>query len=106
MTTPSSSKSPSLRVLLLAAPPIFVAHFLEEAPGFVEWFNAHVARGITIPLFWSVNLTSLAITVIVVVIEWRSASAVSAMLAVAWLSCVMFANALFHVVAAVVDRAY
>ena len=106
MPTLTSTRPPSLRVLLLAAPPIFVVHFLEEAPGFVEWFNAHVARGITMPLFWSVNYTALAITVLVVAIEWWSASAVSAALVVAWLSCLMLANALFHVAGAVVDRAY
>ena len=38
---------PPLRTLLLAAPLVFVAHFLKEGPGFVAWFNAHVARGIT-----------------------------------------------------------
>ena len=96
----------ALRVLLLAVPPIFVVHFMEEAPGFVEWFNAHVARGITMPLFWSVNYTALAISVIVVTLEWLSASAASSALTVAWLSCLMFANALFHIGAAVVDRAY
>lgn len=26
----------------LLATLIFVAHFLEESPGFVAWFNAHV----------------------------------------------------------------
>jgi hypothetical protein len=31
--------------MLLLAPLIFIAHFLEEAPRFVEWFNAHVILG-------------------------------------------------------------
>ena len=99
-------RQPPLRFLLLAAPLIFVAHFLEEAPGFVTWFNAHVERGITDSLFWSVNFTALAITIVVVILEWLSSTALSATIAIAWLSFLMFANALFHLIGAVVDRAY
>lgn len=33
---------------LLFAPLVFVAHFLEESPGFVPWFNTHVTRGSSI----------------------------------------------------------
>jgi hypothetical protein len=50
---------------LLAAPLVFVAHFLEESPGFVRWFNAHVTQGITADLFWTVNATGLVITILV-----------------------------------------
>lgn len=101
-----SLRQPTLRALLLAAPLIFIAHFAEEGPAFVPWFNAHVTRGITEPLFRTVNYTALAITAAVVVLEWLSASTFSAAIAVAWLSLLMFANALFHVIAAVVDGAY
>ena len=95
-----------LRVLLLLAPPIFIAHFLEEGPGFVTWFNAHVARGITEPLFWSVNSTALAITLAVVVLEWLTGTAFSATVVVTWVSFLMFANALLHLTGAIVDGAY
>ncbi len=100
------SRQPALRVLLLAAPLIFIAHFSEEAPGFVAWFNARVQRSITTPLFWTVNYTALGITVGVVILEWLSASALSAALVVAWLSLLMLANALFHIAGALADRAY
>jgi hypothetical protein len=93
-------------VLLLAAPLVFIVHFLEEAPGFVSWFNAHVERGITAPLFWTVNYTALGITVAIVIIEWLSGSALSAALVVAWLSLLMLANALFHIAGALVDGSY
>jgi hypothetical protein len=106
MTSVAVVRQPSLRVLLLATPVIFVAHFCEEAPLFVGWFNAHVTRGITEPLFWTVNLTGLAITLAVVMIEWLSESEVSAVLVVAWLSFLMGANGVFHVVGAVVDQTY
>ena len=99
-------RRPSLRVLLLAAPLIFVAHFMEEAPGFVAWFNARVARGITPSLFCSVNYTALGITVGVVTVEWSSRTTLSASLAVSWLSFLMFANALLHLAGALVDGAY
>jgi hypothetical protein len=79
---------------------------MEEAPGFVAWFNAHVSRGITAPLFWSVNYTGLGITVAVVIVEWLAGSPASAYLAIAWLSCLMFGNALFHLAGALADRAY
>jgi hypothetical protein len=92
--------------LLLLAPVIFVCHFLEESPGFVQWFNGHVARGITSALFWQVNFSALAITLIVVAIEWLSRSAFSLILAIAWFSCLMLANAVFHIVGALVDKRY
>ena len=100
-------KPPShIHQLVLIAPVIFVIHFLEESPWFVEWFNSHVARGITSASFWRVNLTALIITLIAVGIEYLSRSGFSLTLVVGWLGFLMGANALFHVVAAVVDRDY
>lgn len=91
---------------LLLSPLIFVCHFLEESPGFVDWFNTHVTRGITSGVFWRVNITALAITVIVVGIEWFSRSAVSLSLAIAWLSFLMPANAVLHIGGGFVDKQY
>ncbi len=79
---------------------------MEESPRFVEWFNAHVERGITSGLFWRVNITALIITLAVVAIEWFSRSALSLCLALAWFSFLMFANALFHIVGGLVDGRY
>jgi hypothetical protein len=93
------------RVLLLA-PLIFVAHFIEEGPRFVAWFNAHVTRGITPGLFWTVNLIGLLITVFVSIGFWVSRSTGAIIIAVAWLSFLMLANAVFHITGAVVDRGY
>src|SRR4030095_16763858 len=102
----SGSATNQLPRALLLAPLIFVCHFLEEAPGFVDWFNARVVRGITPGLFWRVNITALVITVTVIGLEWLSRSALSLTLAVAWLGCLMFANSLFHLAGAFVDRRY
>ncbi|MBV9924214.1 MAG: HXXEE domain-containing protein [Acidobacteria bacterium] len=91
---------------LLLAPAVFVLHFVEESPGFVQWFNSHVARGITPGLFWTVNLTALVITVAVVLFEWFSRTPLSLGVALGWLSFLMAANAVFHVAGALVDRRY
>jgi len=91
---------------LLLAPFVFVCHFLEESPRFVEWFNTHVARGITSGLFWRVNISALVITIVVVGLDWLSRSALSLSLAIVWLSFLMLANAIFHIVGGVVDRQY
>jgi hypothetical protein len=95
-----------LRRGLLLAPAIFVAHFLEESPRFVPWFNAHVARGITPDLFWTVNLTGLVITVLLVAGVWATRGEGLLLPMVAWLSFLMLTNAIFHIAGAVVDRAY
>jgi hypothetical protein len=91
---------------ILLAPFIFICHFLEESPTFVDWFNAHVARGITSGLFWRVNISALLITLIVVGIEWLSRSALSLTLMVAWLGFLMLANAIFHIAAGLLDWQY
>jgi len=92
--------------LSLLAPILFVAHWAEEAPGFVRWFNAHVARGITNELFTQVNATALVITLILSAIAFLDSSAGSAIAMVAWLSLLMGANAVLHIAGAIVDRAY
>ena len=92
--------------LLLLAPVIFVCHFLEESRSFVHWFNGHVARGITSELFWTVNISALVITLIVVGLHWLSRSGFSLALAIGWFSCLMLANALFHIVGGIVDGQY
>ena len=50
--------------------------------------------------------THWRLTAAVVLLEWLGGSTLSAAVAVTWLSLLMFANALFHVAGAVVDRAY
>jgi hypothetical protein len=91
---------------LLVAPLVFVAHALEEGPGFVAWFNAHVSRGITGELFWRVNAAALLITLLVTGAYRATRSAGAVVLVVAWLSFLMLTNAAFHVTGAIVDRGY
>ena len=88
------------------APLVFLAHVVEEGPGFVDWLNAHVARGITPGLFWTVNGTALLITVLSTLGVRSARSPAGVLLAIAWLSFLMPANALLHLAAAIMDRAY
>jgi hypothetical protein len=91
---------------LLLAPLVFVAHWLEESPGFVHWFNTHVTPGITQGLFSTVNATALLVTVIVILGYRANPSPATTILVVAWLSFLMLTNAIFHVTAAILDRTY
>ena len=90
----------------MLAPLVFVAHVLEESPGFVPWVNAHVTRGITADVFWTVNATALLITVLAALAVRAAGSAGAVLLVVAWLSFLMLTNAAFHVTGAVVDGGY
>jgi hypothetical protein len=96
----------TVRALALALPAIFALHVVEEAPGFVMWFNAHVEPDITAQSFWSVNASAFAITIAVAAVAAISRERVAALVAIAWVGFLMLANGLFHVVAAVVDRGY
>lgn len=97
---------PSLRVLALAMPVVFIAHVVEEAPNFVTWFNSLVSPGISQQLFLSVNAVCLAITIGVAALLAIFAGPGSVLLAVAWLGFLMLANAIFHIVATLVLQRY
>lgn len=108
METSGLSPLPSrpFHKLLLAAPLIFAAHVLEEAPSFVTWVNSHIDRDITQSVFWAVNLAGLVITIAVVLFEWVNRSKVSATVALAWLGFVMVGNTVLHASGTVLYRAY
>ena len=95
-----------VRYIILLAPLIFICHFLEEAHGFVAWFNLHVSRDISSRLFWSVNVSALAITLFVILIELTAPSRFSVLLTVLWLSFLMLANAVFHIAGGIMDKGY
>ena len=95
-----------MRRLVTLTPIVFVLHFLEEGTKFVEWFNAHVPRGITNDLFWTVNFVALAITLVVVIVAWVQPGAGADSAAAGWFSFLFGANAILHIVGAVHDRAY
>jgi hypothetical protein len=97
---------PPIRRVALLAPIIFALHVAEEALRFVEWFNSLVPRGITQALFLSVNATALIITIILAGILWATSGRVVAIVMLAWFGFMMFANAIFHLVATIVHERY
>lgn len=99
------ASSPVSRAILLA-PLIFFCHVIEEAPGFVEWANAHIEPDITAATFWSVNAAGLIITLVVVGMIKLSPSVSSHLVAIAWLSFLMAANAILHIGGSVIDGGY
>lgn len=92
--------------IILFAPLIFICHVLEEAPGFVVWMNKLVEKDITQSLFLSVNLTGLIITLILSLLTASTEEKTIAILTLAWLGFLMFANALFHITATIVHQLY
>jgi len=99
------ASSPVSRAIFLA-PLFLICHVLEEAPSFVQWVNAHIEPDITTETFLAVNLTGLIITLVIVGMIKMSPSVSSHILAIAWLSFLMPANALIHIAGSVIDRSY
>ncbi len=99
------ASSPVSRAILLA-PLFLICHVIEEAPGFVQWINAHIEPDITTETFLMVNMTGLIITLVIVGIIKMSPSVSSHIVAIAWLSFLMPANALIHIGGCVIDRSY
>jgi len=95
-----------MRKLAIALPIVFALHVIEEAPGFVDWFNALVTPPITQQAFNSVNAAGFAITLIVSVVLAASRDPAAALVGVAWVGFLMLANGLFHVVATVARGHY
>lgn len=77
-------------------PIVFILHVIEEASGFVAWFNSLVARHISQQLFLTVNATALVITVFVAIVVAAGRESVSALVGVGWVGFLMLANGIFH----------
>jgi hypothetical protein len=95
-----------LRRLVLLAPLVFVLHVVEEAPGFVAWFNSLVPRGITQSTFLPVNGVALAITVAVALLAAAWPGAASGLLLTAWIGFLMLANGVLHLVGTIAHARY
>lgn len=92
--------------LILLSPLIFILHVAEETPGFVEWFNSLVERGISQRLFLTVNIEALTITILIAAAVAIGEAKGAVILALGWLSFLMFANALFHTVGTIAHDKY
>ena len=91
---------------ILLAPFLFIVHVVEEAPGFVVWFNTLVADGITQELFLTVNGFGLVIMLAVTAFMASAKTNSAILLALTWLSFVMLANGLLHLTATLVHGLY
>jgi hypothetical protein len=100
------SRPGSLRTLVLVAPLLFILHVVEEAPGFVAWFNGLVPRGITQELFLAVNTGALLITLAVVLLVVTSPGPASGLALAAWIGFLMLANGAFHLAATAAHERY
>ena len=101
-----NAPTPGVCRIVLIAPVIFVAHVVEEAPGFVEWANSLVENDITQQLFIAVNTGGFVVTAVLAVIVALSCSRDAIVAMLAWLSFLMFGNAILHVGATVVLGRY
>jgi len=91
---------------ILLAPLVFILHVAEEAPGFVSWVNTLIDRDITLSLFLSVNLTGFVIVSGLCMLTAVTKEKVITLITLAWLGFMMFANALFHILATLVYQQY
>ena len=96
----------ALRKLVLLAPLVFILHVLEEAPGFVAWFNSLVARGINQNLFLMVNAVALAVTVVIVLLVAASRDPASSLVLAAWVGFLLLANGVLHLVGTIAHARY
>jgi uncharacterized protein with HXXEE motif len=96
----------TLRRLALALPVIFLAHVLEEAPGFVAWFNSRVARGITKPMFLTVNVVAGLVTIAIAAAVLAAPGPPVGIALSAWVGFLMLANAVFHIAGTIAHARY
>ena len=92
-----NTPTPSVCRIALLAPLIFAAHVAEEAPGFVEWANSLLEEDITQQLFIAVNVVGFVVTAALAAVAALSCSRDVIVLMLAWLSFLMFGNAILHV---------
>jgi hypothetical protein len=95
-----------LGYLAFLAPVVFVIHVVEEGTKFVPWFNGLVEPDISQPLFLRVNATAFVITVVLAAILAATREPAVAVVDLAWLGFLFFANALFHVTGTMVHHRY
>ena len=96
----------ALRKLVLLAPFVFILHVIEEAPGFVIWFNSLVPRGISQSTFLTVNAVALIITVVIALVVAASRDPASGLVLAAWVGFLMLGNGLLHLVGTIAHARY
>src|SRR5579872_1578270 len=95
-----------LRLMLLLAPVLYLAHILEEAPGFIAWFNSIVKPPMRDGNLVAMNEPSVAITALLAIVAAVALRRGAILTLFAWLSYFFFANGIFHIVATIALRRY
>lgn len=85
---------------------LFIHFYFEEAPNFVDWLYTITSFWATQELFFKVNLNGLFITMLVALIVSFYCNRATLILAIIWLSFLMFANSIFHLTSTVVYNIY
>lgn len=92
--------------LLALAPLVFLAHFVEEAFGFLDWFNALVEPDMARGTFYTVNGLALAVTAVLAASGIRRRDHRFGLLFIAWLGFLMLANGCLHIAASFIFAGY
>jgi len=82
--------------MILLAPILYLAHILEEAPGYIRWFNVAVSGRLPEGHFVTENLPPMLATSIIATAA-LSMRRGFLLLMLSWISYFMLANGLFHV---------
>jgi hypothetical protein len=94
------------RRLLLLAPVVFALHVYEEYPAFIEWMNRRVSQPMSVETFALVNGGALLVTLVLATSTALAGGRALVLALVAWLSFLMLANGLLHLLATAIDGAY
>jgi len=102
----SLKNMPPQKAIQFAPLILFIHFYFEEAPNFVDWVYRITNYLPTERLFFKVNLTGLFITMLVALMVSFYCNRATLVLAIMWLSFLMFANAIFHLTSTVVYNIY
>jgi hypothetical protein len=92
--------------LLLLAPVVFALHVYEEYPAFISWMNRRVSAAMTAESFALLNGTAFVVTLVLALATALGRRRGLALGLVAWLSFLMLANGVLHLLATAIDGAY
>jgi hypothetical protein len=92
--------------LLLLAPVVFALHVYEEYPAFISWMNRRVSAAMTAESFALVNGTAFVVTLVLALATALGRGRGLALGLVAWLSFLMLANGVLHLLATAIDGVY
>jgi hypothetical protein len=94
------------RKLLLLPPILFGLHVLEEAPGYVQWFNSVAQPPIPAEGFGRGQIAPLAEAAVLAGLAFWTGKRWAAVLLYIWSIHFFFANGVYHLIATIVLRSW